>query len=300
MSRNEDFHFSQRARRFWQQRQRHAAQAGYSGYLLDESPESLGRHRFEGEWSQLSAWLAVHGTGRERCLDLGCGTGLWLQALAGEFGQVEGWDYAPAMAQAARRRLKAAGIANAKVQAGDIGRRPGKAAFDLIFVGGVVMYTPDAQLQPLLKALKRLLKPGGTLVLRETTLQGATWRREGLPLRPGLLAGAAPKLDYVAVYRSHASLLAQLAKAGFAVQEQRLNRHYKLSDLTEDWLRRLNALSLGFLRRHPAALNTAAELLYRLRHLLLYPEYFLRHWRLQNRWFFCIHAPRTSSTLNER
>lgn len=295
--------FSRRAQRFWQQRQRRAGALGYSGYLLDESPQAIGQQRFRGEWRDLQAWLRRRPVARGRCLDLGCGTGVWLQALAGEFQEAEGWDYAPAMVTASRQRLKRAGIRNAKVRLGSLSTRKGKAVFDLIFVGGVLMYTPDAQLKPLLLSLRRLLKPGGALLLRETTLASGTWSRQGLPLRPGLLAqphATDPDADYVAIYRSPAALQLALRAAGLQVLAQRPNRHYKLSDLTEDWLRRLDFLVSGRLRGNAAWAERAAAWIHGARWLLLYPEYFLRPWKLQNHWFYCVQDPRRSSTWNER
>lgn len=292
--------FSSRARRFWQQRQLRAATPGYSGYLLDGSPPSVGRHRFEGEWADLGAWLRRHPVARGRCLDVGCGTGAWLQALAGEFTQVEGWDRAPAMVQAAARRLTAASVVNVRVRCGDIRRRKGRAVFDLIFLGGVLMYTPETELGSLLRALRRLLKPGGLLVLRESTKAGATWAREGLPLRPGFLEAGqeAAAADYVAIYRSPQSLEQALERAGLTLLQRRPNRHYKLSDLTEDWLHRLNSLSFGALRRSPRLAALAAEAVYQGRAILLYPEYSLRRWDLENYWFYCARS-KTSRTLRK-
>ena len=289
--------FTRRAQAFWNERQKRAGAGGPSGYLLDESPPCIGRHRFEGEWAELMAVLKRSSVERGSCLDVGCGSGLWLQALAGEFGRAEGWDYAPAMAKAARARLKQAGVANASVHTGSAAARQGKALFDFIFVGGVLMYAPDRELRVLLAALKRLLKPQGLLLLRESVIGGETWLREGLALRPGLLAGAGKRpADYVAIYRSPETLRAGLRAAGLEALRDWPNRHYKLSDLTEDWLRRLDRLSGGRLGKSPQLAGLAAEGLFRARHLILYPEYFFRKWKLQNRWFLCAQAPRRSST----
>jgi SAM-dependent methyltransferase len=282
-------HWSARAKTFWEQRQRRAPEGALTGYLLDESPPGIGEHRFEGEWRELKSWLDRAGLARERCLDLGCGTGIWLKALAGEFGHVEGWDYAPAMLKASRLTLNKAGIKSATLRCGQITQRRGSKVFDLIFVGGVLMYTPEEALGPLLKSLARLCKPGGMLVLRESTFEGETWLREGEPLRGGLLAspGQKPDLDYVAVYRSAVKLEQGLSEAGFSVQLRRPNRHYKLSDLTEDWLRRLNWLCAGKLGSSGAMAESAAAWIYRLRLFTLYPEYFLRRWKLRNEWLIC-------------
>lgn len=279
--------FEARARAFWEARQKAAPSAGFSGYLLDESPPGIGQRRFAGEWADVQSLLPTD-LGRAQCLDLGCGTGLWAQALAGCFAQVEAWDYAPAMARAARLRLRQAGLRNARVRSGRIETRPGRAVFDLIFVGGVLMYCPEASLPRLLRSLRRLLKPGGSLVLRESCSRDQGWVREGRALRPGLLARTeGPDADYVAVYRSAGALRTALQSAGFCVQRERSNRHYKFSDLTEDWLRRFDRLSGGRLKRNAAASEKAAACIHALRWALLCPEYALRRWPLMNRWFVC-------------
>jgi SAM-dependent methyltransferase len=226
---------------------------------------------------------------------VGCGTGAWLKALAGEFEQAEGWDYAPAMIKASRQTLKEAGVGRAVLQCGQITRRKGRQVFDLIFVGGVLMYTRDQDLGPLLAALARLLKPDGLLVLRESTCKGATWIREGEALRPGLLAqfSGSAEPDYVAVYRSPETLLASLEAAGLAVEAVRPNLNYKLSDLSEDWLRRLDTMTGAKLRQDAELAASLAKWIYRARFVLLYPEYFVRHslglwpWKLENHWFVC-------------
>ena len=147
--------WSKRAQDFWEQRQKKAAPGGLTGYLLDQAPESVGRHRFQGEWADLRHFLASEAVRRDRCLDVGCGTGEWLAALAGEFKRVEGWDTAPSMIKASRRSLAKKGLRNATLKLGPVTRRPGEAVFDLIFVGGVLMYTPDTELGGLLKKIGR-------------------------------------------------------------------------------------------------------------------------------------------------
>jgi SAM-dependent methyltransferase len=287
-----DKNWSKRAQAFWEQRQKKAAPGGFTGYLLDESPASIGRHRFEGEWAQLKGFLASEAVPRGQCLDVGCGTGEWLAALAGEFKRAEGWDYSPAMIKASRRRLSQAGVRNATVKLGPVTRRQGAAVFDLIFVGGVIMYTPEKELGALLQSLARLLKPDGLLVLRESSIQGKTWQRQGLPLRAGLLAGGGlDRSDYVAVYRSPQALQAALAKAGLRLDSVGPNFNYKVSDITEDWLRRLDGWMGGRLGRNPAAAGRWAAALYHGRFFLHYPEIFIRHalgilpWKLENYWF---------------
>src|SRR5882724_10052422 len=109
-----------RSRRFWDERQRQSANALLTGYLLDESPPSVGLRRFKGEWSQVEAWMAARRGPMDAALDVGCGTGIWLKALSRRFGRVEGWDLAPSMIRASRRTLKEAGIRNATLSCGQI------------------------------------------------------------------------------------------------------------------------------------------------------------------------------------
>ena len=285
--------WTQRAQAFWDARQRLAAPGALTGYLQDESPLCIGQRRFDGEWVQVKTWIDQRGLARGRCLDLGCGTGIWLKALAQEFKQVEGWDFAPAMIKASRQTFKDAGLRAPTLKIGQIKRRQERHVFDLIFVGGVLMYTPDAELGPMLKALARLLKPGGLLILRESTCRGETWLREGAPLRRGFLAkaGSTKEVDYVAVYRSVKTLTRWVADAGFKVAAIEANRNYKLSDMTEDWLRRFDLLLLGKVRKNAQVTESLARWIYRFRFLLLYPEYILRHylglwpWKLDNHWF---------------
>ena len=299
--------WSRRAKRFWDSRQKRSRPGQLTGYLLDGSPASIGQHRFEGEWAQAKAWIKREVLLRDRCLDLGCGTGEWLRALAAEFKHAEGWDYAPAMIAASRRNLREAGVRNVTLNCGQLTQRRGKSAFDFIFVGGVLMYTPDKDLGPLLKSLKRLLKPGGRLLLRESTFPGGSWLREGEPLKDGLLAkGDLPALDYVAIYRSRETLRARLESAGFKLEAAKPNLHYKLSVRTLDWLWSWDRSLSGRLRQDAAAAERAAAWIYRLRYLLIYPELILRiylrykPWKLENHWFLCSGAQRSSSTWKER
>lgn len=270
-----------RSRRFWEGRQTAAPEGLLSGYLLDESPALLGQNRLEGEWAEALRWIQGGGA----ALDLGCGTGEWLRRLSPLFKAVEGWDFAPSMIRASKKNLRAAGIKNAALYCGRIERRKGRAAFDFIFTGGVLMYLPDAALRSTLKSLRRLARPGARLVFRESVSSGATWMREKLALRPGLLAKRrrASDEDYVAIYRSLEELKGRLAEAGLKARAVVPNRHYKYSDLCEDWMRRLSFLP-------PEA---AARLVWRGRWIFCYPEYFLRmtlgvhRWPIENYWLVC-------------
>lgn len=97
-------------------------------------------------------------------LDVACGPGLVLEALAAGFDEVRGIDITPEMVERARARLAAAGIARSRVDEG--------SAYALPFPDGVVdvvvsrlalhhLEEPDAAL----REMARVLRPGGRLVV---------------------------------------------------------------------------------------------------------------------------------------
>lgn len=107
--------------------------------------------------------------GRDRrALEIGCGVGRFLAALAGKLGRIVGLDVAPAMLEEARRRCRA--CANVEFLLGD-GR--GFAAlpdenFDLALAIDVFPYLvsagPDVVRSNAAEA-RRVLRPGGRLIV---------------------------------------------------------------------------------------------------------------------------------------
>ncbi len=111
----------------------------------------------------------------ERALDIGCGPGLTTQALAlavGEQGSVTGVDIAPAMLAIAQRRC--AGLAGVSFGMADVTRLPyADASFDLALASQVYEYV-DA-IDPALRELARVVRPGGRVVLVDTDWESAVW-----------------------------------------------------------------------------------------------------------------------------
>jgi SAM-dependent methyltransferase len=170
------------------------------------------------------------------------------------------------------------------------------ARYDLIFVGGVLMYLNDDVVGEMVAKLRRMLAPGGLLILRESTSQPEPWYRD-TPLSPGLFAEPAepgqPRPPYFAIYR-RPETYRQLAEArALQLVHSQPNRDYKLADLTESTLRWIDRLRGGALRRDRLRAERAAQWIYRLRHLLLLPRYYLtrwfapRTWKINNHWFVC-------------
>jgi len=105
-----------------------------------------------------------------RVLDVGCGPGALLPALAqlvGAEGRVVGLDYAAPLLETARERVEAAGVGErVELVAGDAHRLPfADASFDAVHVERVLMHLedPDAAI----REMRRVTRPGGWVVAAE-------------------------------------------------------------------------------------------------------------------------------------
>lgn len=278
---------------FWNQARKKAEEDQQTGYLQDEWPAALGKNRLRGEWAQVSRWIDEHLVARGVCLDVGCGSGVWMERLARRFDRVHGIDLSSEMVSSARAHLARCGIANATVEVQSALELPAEVRYDLIFVGGVLMYLNDDVVAEMLGKLRSMLAPGGLLILRESTSSPEPWYRD-TPLSPGLFAEPGqPRPPYFAIYRKPETYLTLAAEQQLEVVESRPNRDYKVADLTEGWLRAIDRLRGGALRRDRPRAERAAQGIYRLRHLLLLPLYYLTRWlapgtwKINNRWILC-------------
>jgi SAM-dependent methyltransferase len=117
-------------------------------------------------------------------LDVGCGTGRALPALAGAVGptgRVLGLDFTPDMLLAAR---KAGRDDFASLVLADARRLPvGDATADAIFAAGLVHHLPDPVAG--LTELGRVTRSGGTLAIFHPTGRAQLAARHGRTLRPG-------------------------------------------------------------------------------------------------------------------
>lgn len=97
-------------------------------------------------------------------LDAGCGRGEVLLACATRGAQVTGIDYAEAAVEIARQTL--AGVEGAVILRGDVTDLPFEdSSFDRILFGDVIEHIDVDQTPLALRELRRVLKPGGRLVV---------------------------------------------------------------------------------------------------------------------------------------
>lgn len=106
----------------------------------------------------------------ERVLDLGCGAGLDLSlasARVGATGCIVGLDMAPSMA---KRAVHARGSVPGGVCLGYAEALPlGPESVDAVIANGILNLAPDKS--AILSEIARVLRPGGRLILAETTIR---------------------------------------------------------------------------------------------------------------------------------
>lgn len=211
-------------------------------YVLEQLPEvaSPWRHHLQKRRRYVERVLRRELQARRRLraatlLDLGCGDGnnlAWLSA----FGErLYGSDYNLVRLMRARRRCP-----DATLFLGDILDYPARdACFDVIFFNHVIEHIRDDVAA--LRSVRRILKPGGLLVLG-TPNEGAWWWQLAYRRAPEILAST----DHVHFYTAE-SIGQRMVTAGLRLIETkhlgwgppdwrwdgRLRRHRWLDDLFE-------------------------------------------------------------------
>jgi SAM-dependent methyltransferase len=145
----------------------------------------------------------------DRLLDLGCGTGTILLDLAPSVAEAHGIDVSPAMIAIAN--TKAASTPNAHFRAAPAGTLDdiADAAYDCVCAYNLLHLVPDPP--ALLRAIHRILPPGGHLVSSTVCLGGVWFPPYGLVLPLMRWLGKAPALTFL----TEAELREMIAAAGF-------------------------------------------------------------------------------------
>jgi ubiquinone/menaquinone biosynthesis C-methylase UbiE len=139
------------------------------GYPRGALGAFIGRTIFARGNAQINRWVVeqLDLAAGSRVLEIGCGPGLAVEEIAARFPQstVVGTDRAPIMLQQARRR-NATAIREGRVEIREMDANAlpyPDASFDTIVAIHVLYFWPDPVAT--LQALRRVLRPGGQVVL---------------------------------------------------------------------------------------------------------------------------------------
>ena len=178
-------------------------------------------------------------------LDAGCGSGSFLplmSQLLGASGQIQALDLAPEnVALVESQQKQGAYTCPVTVRVGSIVTLPYEDdTFDAVWCGATLMYLTNDELTIALSELRRVLKPGGLLAVKEFSLLLLQWQ----PLDPLLLARRHQadvdngNAHIVQVLRNE-GLAAWVTQAGFSVigaNSSVIERRQPLSDIETAYL----------------------------------------------------------------
>ncbi|MBI5656669.1 MAG: metalloregulator ArsR/SmtB family transcription factor [Geobacter sp.] len=141
------------------------------------------------QWDDIARTLLPVSEYRERLLalvpegatvvEIGLGTGGLLPALAARAKRVIGIDHSPAMLEEARRRLAAAGLGGIELRLGEMTHLPLPDNVAECAVLNMVLHHA-ADPQAVLAEIRRVLAPGGSLLLVDLARHEREWVREQL------------------------------------------------------------------------------------------------------------------------
>lgn len=143
----------------------------------------------------------------DRVLDVGCGTGYFVRMLAeivGPNGSVVGVDAAPEMVAHAASRSRSAGNVTFEVGSASALSFPG-SSFDVVVSSLTMHHLAAADQLPAMREMRRVLKPGGRLLIAEFQAPHRHgWRLLLGPTGLTAMAHAVPHIE------------AQVAEVGFS------------------------------------------------------------------------------------
>lgn len=100
----------------------------------------------------------------DTALDVACGPGVLVCALAKHVGQARGIDLTPAMLEQARRTQEAQGVSNVAWDQGDVSAMPyADAQFDIVTCRFAFHHFPDPL--AILREMRRVCRPGGRILV---------------------------------------------------------------------------------------------------------------------------------------
>jgi 16S rRNA A1518/A1519 N6-dimethyltransferase RsmA/KsgA/DIM1 with predicted DNA glycosylase/AP lyase activity len=179
-------------------------------YMMDGFgfPATAGEFRFRGEGSIVKQ--LTDGTDPDGCvLDLGSGIGCWTEYFAPRFARVVAVEASRPLFDAMQERCGP--YPNVTMIHGDVMLFHPEDHYEVVFLGGMLMYLNEDDVISLLKKLTPFLQPEGIILCRETTVRKADITRSG---------------DYQAVYRSLENYGRIFSECGLSAMKVQMNLPY--------------------------------------------------------------------------
>ena len=205
--------------RYWEE----ATPSILGPYMMDDFgfPASAGDFRFRAE-SRIVRRLVRDVKRDGAVLDLGSGIGVWAEDFARRFSLVTAVEGSRTLFQSLQRRC--APYPNLRPIHGDVMTFEPDTRYDLVFLGGLLMYLNETDVITLLRKLAPCMEPGGMILCRESTVRGSAVALKG---------------DYQVVYRSVSDYRGIFGQCGLTVRQVERNEPYVLiemgSELVEKW-----------------------------------------------------------------
>jgi trans-aconitate methyltransferase len=186
-------------------------------------PAAAGRFRFRGECKIVKP--LIDGADQEgSVLDLGSGIGRWTEYFARRFARIVAVEASRPLFEAMAQRCSP--LVNVKMIHGDVMQFQPEDHYEVIFLGGMLMYLNEDDVIRLLRKLVSSLQPGGMILCRETTVRKGEVTRRG---------------DYQAVYRSVENYRRIFSVCGLSVTRVRINSPYVVMQMGCEFVQKWKA-----------------------------------------------------------
>ena len=133
-----------------------------------------------GKVDRVYEHLTSHVQSGQRVLDIGCGTGALTVRAAERGAFVKGIDINPEMLEIARQRAEEAGLGErvefAEIGVAELDGEPSEA-YDIVMSGLCFSELSDGEIDYTLDQVKRILKPGGLLLVADESRPDGFFKR---------------------------------------------------------------------------------------------------------------------------
>lgn len=173
-------------------------------------PAGAGRFRFKEE-QRIVDRLISRQNSKGRLLDLGCGIGQWAEHFAENFSEVVAVDGSQPFHNMLKERTK--DHTNISAILCNVMEYSPTGKYEVIFLGGLLMYLNQEDVILLLQRLSLLLNPGGIILCRESTVINGSESLKG---------------EYQVTYRSKRLYCELFLQCDLSLSQSELNTPYVL------------------------------------------------------------------------